>query len=452
MLTDTISTAPDARHVPSVLMRFCRWIIPVILATATAIAHADGKDYEAPADLRAADVLRADLLKSEHHEVASRVVSDGYLNYYTIESDFGTFEATGTAMLATRVGEIEALAALNELSKTQVFAEAAIDAGVAQLRTVKEFATRPVSTIIGIPQGIGRMFKRQTRKARETVEDAGEYLSDDDEDVEGESDDDDEGTSTTELAVGLTESYMGIGGAQRNWARKLGTDPYSSNETLQAAIKEFAWAERLGSFGMSFAGVPSIPGADIIGDVNEAVWSKDPWELEDLNRERLEATGASEELIEIYLDNGRMTPTQQTLLTAAIAELDGVEGRDGILRQSLQPANETEINFLIQSVTMLAWYHLNEAPLSSVQTYAAVPAAVDENGNGVLMFAVDHLYYTETIAGFARRHASEARDSAAGRATVWLLGTASDRSREALGALGFGLRQNTAALMRVSDG
>ncbi|NIV16975.1 MAG: hypothetical protein GWN47_00870, partial [Woeseiaceae bacterium] len=85
--------------------------------------------------------------------------------------------------------------------------------------------------------------------------------------------------------------------------------------------------------------------ADIISDVNEAVWSKDPWELKDLNQSRLVGTGASEELIEIYLDNRRLTPSQQTLLTAAIAELEDVSGRDGILRQSLQLDGETEINF-----------------------------------------------------------------------------------------------------------
>ncbi len=375
------------------------------------------------------------------------VQSDGYLNYYRIESDFGDFDVTSTAMLRVRVGEIHALAELNELSKTEVFAKAARDAGIKQLRTVQEFATRPVETITGIPKGVGRMFKRYSRQASEGVEAASEYVAGEDDDSGDDSAADDK-PGTTEAAIGLTENYLGVGKAQRNWARKLGTDPYSSNEVLQEAIKEFAWAERLGTMGMGFAGVPKIPGADIIGDVNEAVWSKDPWELEDLNRDRLAATGASEELIEIYLDNRRMTPSQQTLLTAAIAELEGVEGRDGILRQSLQPDGEAEMNFFIQSVTMLAWYHLNEVPLSAVSTYAAIPVGVSNEGVAVMLFAVDRLYWTDSIAAAARTHASRVADGQA--AIVLFLGTVSDRASRELESLGFDIDQNLAKRMTAA--
>lgn len=424
-----------------------RFLIVVALSTLSLAAVsvvADQHSYEAAEDLKAKDVLPADLLRGDHHKVENKVRSDGYLNYYTIQSDFGEFEAASTAMLRTRVGEIEALAELNELSKTEVFARAARDAGVKQLKTVQEFATRPVETITGIPKGVGRMFKRYSRQAKEGVAAASEAVSSD-EDAEGAEGTDEHDSSTTDAAMGLTESYLGVGKAQRNWARKLGTDPYSTNEVLQDAIKEFAWAERLGTMGMGFAGVPKIPGADIIGDVNEAVWSKDPWELEDLNRERLVATGASEEVIEIYLDNRRMTPSQQTLLTAAIAELDGVEGRDGILRQSLQPDGETEMNFFIRSVTMLAWYHLNEAPLGAVKTHAAVPVGVSEDGDAVMLFAVDHLYWTESIATAARNHA--ARMTEGQKAKVLFLGTASERAGQELSGLGFDVQENVAAMM-----
>ena len=112
------------------------------------------------------------------------------------------------------------------------------------------------------------------------VEATKEFVSNDEEDADASNDEDqesDDGSSVTGTAVDLTEGYFGVGKAQRAWSQKLGTDPYSSNEVLQAAIKEVAWAEPLGKFGMGFAGVPSIPGADIIGEVNNAVWSLDPW-------------------------------------------------------------------------------------------------------------------------------------------------------------------------------
>jgi hypothetical protein len=288
------------------------------------------------------------------------------------------------------------------------------------------------------------MFKRYSRKAGEAVDATKEFVAGDDEESAEASEhvDGDEGDSSN-AAVDLTESYMGVDKAQRNWARKLGTDPYSTNAVLQAAIKEVAWAERLGKFGMGFAGVPKIPGADIIGDVNEAVWGKDPYELRDLNQSRLLATGADEALIEQYLNNSRMTPSQRTLLTAAIAELEGVGGRDGILRQSLNPDSEAEVEFFIRSLTTLAWYHRNQNSIASVSTDSAIPAAHLGNGTIVAVFAVDHVYWTDTIAQVAARLA-EPREQ---RREVWLLGSASERTTMELDNLGFDVHVGVAAML-----
>ncbi|MGI9271307.1 MAG: hypothetical protein ACR2QT_05990 [Woeseiaceae bacterium] len=421
----------------------------VILFTTLAFAPdsmADDQRFENAVDLNAADILPAELLKGAHYELDGRVRNDGYLNYYTIQSDHGEFEAVGNAMLRTRIREIGALAELDEFSKTEVFAKAAVDAGVKQLKTVQDFATKPVETVKGIPKGIGSMFRRYSRQASEAVDASKEFIAGDDkEDGEEESDQDGEKESTTDAAVDLTEGYMGVDKAQRNWARKLGTDPYSSNTVLQSAIKELAWAERLGKFGMGFAGIPKIPGADIIGDVNEAVWGKDPYELRDLNQSRLLATGADEELIEQYLDNSRLTPSQTTLLTAAIAELEGVNGRDGILRQSLNPETEAEIEFFIKSVTILAWYHLNQNSIAEVDSNAAIPSATLETGTQVLAFATDHVYWTDTIAQAATQYAGLGGEDQARE--IWLLGTVSDQCAEELGGLGFDVHVEFASMM-----
>jgi len=417
------------------------YVFTVVLLI-SCFASAEQQAFEHATDRDVAEVLSEDLYKGANHHVADSVRSDGYLNYYTVVSEYGNHEAVSTAMLKIRIGEINALAELDELSKTEVFAKAAADAGVKQLKSVKQFATKPVETVKGIPKGVGRMFKRFSRQAGDAADATQEFIAGDDEESGGG---DGEEKDDSNAAVDLTESYMGVDKAQRDWSRKLGTDPYSSNEVLQAAIKEVAWAERLGKFGMGFAGIPKIPGANIISDVNEMVWSKDPYELRDLNHSRLAATGADEELIAAYLDNSRMTPSQQTLLTAAIAELEGVDGRDGILRQSLNPDTEPEINFFIKSLTLLAWYHRNQNSLASVDTSAAIPAAILENGMSVLAFAVDHVYWTETIAQVARNYANL---GATGQAReIWFLGTASERCIAELGALGFDVHVGVATML-----
>lgn len=424
----------------------CVQTLMLLLFTQLSVAQI----YESPEDMRASDVLPAERVAGVDYQVVERVVSDGYLNYYRIKSEYGDFDAVGINMLNKRIGEIGALRQLDELSKTEVFIKAAADAGLGQVRQISAFATRPVDTILGVPEGIGRMFKRYRRDANEAVAASQEFvadMADGDEASPESSEDDNEGT--TEKMVGLTESVMGVSGAERAWAKKLGTDPYSSNEVLQEAIREVAWAEKLGSFGMSFAGVPKIPGADIIADVNDAVWSKDPYELKDLNRARLDGTGANAELVEAYLDTPLLTPTQKSVLTAALAEMDPIEGREGVLVQALNVRNPVEANFLVDSVIMLAWYHLNQKPLTAVKTYAAVPVGVAGDGTSALIFAADHVYWTESIAEAAAGHGREIDVEAGGE--VWLLGTASERTRTELKDIGFMLQENVAELIAAAD-
>lgn len=430
------------KHLPILLL------LSVPLASIAAAAQE--VQFEAASDLSAAVLLPAEIVKGDHHEVNDQVRNDGYLNYYSITSDYGEFEAVGTAMLKKRVGEIHALTELDELSKTEVFAKAAADAGLKQIKTVQQFATKPVETVKGIPAGVGRMFGRFSRQASEAVDATQELVAGGDENGESEEDQDtEEEKNESNAAVDLTESYMSVDKAARDWARKLGTDPYSSNEVLQAAVKDVAWAERLGKFGMGFASIPKIPGADVIGDVNDAVWGKDPYELRDLNHSRLTATGADESLITEYLDSKSMTPTQRTLLTAAITELEGVAGRDGILRQALNPETEAEVNFFVDSLTMLAWYHRNQNPVASVNTSAAIPSAILGNGATVLTIAVDHLYWTETIATAADKYLGLAE--AERTHEVWLLGSVSQRSHAELAARNFEVHTNTAALLAAAN-
>ena len=410
-----------SRHYP-----FCViFLFLVTLASGTVNAG----DFEEPGNLRASNVLSDALRSSKHHRVDEAVRSDGYLNYYVLRSDYGEWEVTSTALLAKRVREVEALVALDDVSKTEVFIKAAADAGVGQLKAVQQFATKPVETVTGIPKGIGNMFKRYSRQAEEAVDAAKDYVSSDDDAEEGG---ESGGEDDTNEVVELTEGYFGVSSAQRAWAQELGTDPYTSNEVLQAAIKEVAWADRLGRVGMKFAPIPTIPGADVIGEVNDVVWSKNPYELEDLNRARLAATGADDELIDAYLSSPHFTPTQLTYLTAALTEMDGVEGRDGILRQALVADTEAEVGFFVKSTTMLAWYHLNKKPLEKVLTEFVIPRGVAKDGTATLLFAADHVFWTETVANAADSYAALREEGSDRELELWLIGDVSERTAKEL--------------------
>jgi len=391
-------------------------------------------DYERAEDLKASEILSTEQVSGAHFSVDERVESDGYLNYYTIRSDYGVFEAASTAMLHVRLKEIGALAQLDELSSTEVFVKAAADAGLGQIEVVSTFVQRPVSTLAGLPQGVSRMFKRYSRQLGEAVSDTKEYMATQKE--LGLSDR--EYADYKKNAISLTERYFNISAAERDLAQELGTDPYTSNETLSEAIKKVAWVDRMGRFALRAAGL-HIPYVGILAKVNDAVWGKDPYELRDYNRARLLATGATEELVDAYLKNPWMSPTQQTLLTEAIGELTEVTGSDGILRQARDLRTPVEVGYFVRSVALLAWYHSNKQPLASVSTELAIPGGIRADGTTVLLFPSDYVYWTETMAQAAREFRALGTGSPDLKPELWILGSVSKRTRTELDKLGYDL-------------
>ena len=391
-------------------------------------------DYERAEDLQASEILSTEQVSGAHFSVDERVESDGYLNYYTIRSDYGVFEAASTAMLLVRLKEIDALAQLDELSSTEVFVNAAADAGLGQIEVISTFVQRPVSTLAGLPQGVSRMFKRYSRQLGEAVSDTKEYMATQKE--LGLSDR--EYADYKKNAISLTERYFNISAAERDLAQELGTDPYTSNETLSEAIKKVAWVDRMGRFALRAAGL-HIPYVGILAKVNDAVWGKDPYELRDYNRARLLATGATEELVDAYLKNPWMSPTQQTLLTEAIGELTEVTGSDGILRQARDLRTPVEVGYFVRSVALLAWYHSNKQPLASVSTELAIPGGIRADGTTVLLFPSDYVYWTETMAQAAREFRALGTGSPDLKPELWILGSVSKRTRTELDKLGYDL-------------
>ena len=158
------------------------FFIVALIPTLIAVAGAAENGFEESTDVKASDILPDRLLFGEHHRVDELVRNDGYLNYYVLRSDYGDWEVAGTPLLAVRVREVEALATLDDVSKTKVFVKAAADAGVGQLKVIKQFATQPIQTVAGIPRGIGRLFTRYKRDAEEAIDSAEEFLEGDDED------------------------------------------------------------------------------------------------------------------------------------------------------------------------------------------------------------------------------------------------------------------------------
>ena len=101
----------------------------ILLAAATALAQVQPQNggvapFEEPPTLRASEILKPEYLAGPHHKVRDAVPTYAGANWFTIDSDFGVFEAEGNVLLAQRVAEISAIARLKDISRTEQFGTA----------------------------------------------------------------------------------------------------------------------------------------------------------------------------------------------------------------------------------------------------------------------------------------------------------------------------------------
>ena len=418
-------------------------------------------EYEEPPTLSAEAVLPPELLEGPHHRVSEEVENDGYLNIYTIESELGVFTAVGEDVLRERIREIEALAALAEVTKSEAFAKAVGAAAMAPVKTAKNVVASPVATVKGLPSGVGRYFQRASRKAKKAGKQAGETLGGDrdegeegdeteepgteDEGEEGEGsegeDAEEEGggtlAKTRAATTDVTKRYLGVGRTKREWAKKLGVDPYSTNEVLQAELDRVAGAASVGSFGARLA-TPDLGAIDYLGEANDLVWNMSATDLEVLNAKRLREMGLEKAEIEALFQNPVYTPTRLTGLVAALDGLTDVPGRDQLVRLAGAATTEEEAFYYQRGAEGLRVYHSEVAPVQRIATGPVWAGGVTADGTFVLTLALDYVVLTESAAtGF--RLATDIYSGQAGveRYAVYLTGRVSPRVREELENLGW---------------
>ena len=110
-------------------------------------------NYEAPSNRQASKLLPANILKGKYHKVNENVISHGYMNNFTVTSDFGEFHATGNLALHKLVHEIEAIASLRELKGTDAFGQALKASAESPVKFAKNMIENPSGTLSGIPKG-----------------------------------------------------------------------------------------------------------------------------------------------------------------------------------------------------------------------------------------------------------------------------------------------------------
>jgi hypothetical protein len=370
-----------------------------IVPGAVAVMLAAVPAFEPAPTFQASKILPADLLKGPHHTVSEEVKAEGLYQVFEIVSDFGDIVAEGRTVLRTRVREIGALARLSEVSKGEIFAKAAGGAVLNVGKGVVSVVKDPEGTAKGLGGGLKRFGVNLGRKAKRTAESATH-----DDKKAGES-----GESTSDKALdaagGAANSVLGVNGAARKWAQKLGVDPYTTNPILHEALVDVGKIDTAGSIATKIVlPVPVlVSGAATVGGL---VWSKDPEALRKINEARLAEIGVSKQGASRYLLNGNYTLTMQTRLIAALNEVK-VKGCADYVDTAADADDEREALFFVESAEWLVGLNKTE-PVSSILTDSR--AIVAKTGTrAVMLLPVDWMRWKEELQKVTAELAARAR-------------------------------------------
>src|SRR5467141_2490708 len=368
-----------------------------ILLTGSAMAHAQAPaaGYEPEPVLNAKDLATPELLKGPHFTVDSKVPVKGFIERFTIQSQYGTFQANGQRMLPIRVNEVEALAKLDDLSKTKEFAEAAGKAIARPVTSTVNMLVHPVDTITGFPDGVDRLFDR-IKLGTEKV-----YQAATTPDQSGG-----ERAAEASKRVGMvTLTALGWEKERRDLAKSLGVDPYTTNEVLSEKLTSAAWVAFSGRFLIQTATsilVPYSMAMSAVTITNSSIYDTPPGDLVNNATVIFAATGASDAQVQTLVQNPQYSLSVLADLAMGIQRLKDVPGRDAVVIFAAAAQTQDECRFVAGAINMLARYH--EAMTLIVQVSAPGPI-LGRTGSGavVVPMPVDYIAWTERVGRFPQR-------------------------------------------------
>lgn len=379
--------------------------------------------YEELPELQASDILKPEFLSGPHHKVREEVPTSSGANQFTIDSDFGVFEADGNEMLVRRINEINAIARLKEVSRTDEFKEALERAARSPVAAAKAIAADPVHAISNVPKGLMKFMGR----VGENVKGMGQKHE-----VKNP-----EGTQLQQV--------IGFSDAKRRVAISLGVDPYSTNAVLQHELDGIAWASFAGGATFTLATLPvggaagtALTVTEASGDFDDILKEKSPTDLRIMNRKALLDLGATEKETEKFLNNNAFTPSAQTAFVLNLKSMKGVANRRAFVRLAGETSSsETDAIFCVQTAALMSKLNKEEISLSRIELLGDFPICVAKDGTTVVALQWDYAAWTPGAA-----HVSDEVEKFATkpqrnkRALVALSGQVSPRLRQELEARG----------------
>jgi hypothetical protein len=315
--------------------------------------------------------------------------------HFKIDTDFGTFEAVGVPQLRNRIVEAEAIRKLVDTSKSDLFAEGMKRSIEQPIDAVKNIITNPVDSVKQAPKTVGHFFSKVGASIGRGVEKVKKG--------------NEESESPSAGDVGnAAKNAAGFDKAKLDTAKQLGVDPYSDNKRLQEEMDKVTWAFfagglplRIGAAVMS-AGV-TLTATNMVG-IPEETYALTQAELALRDSRSLQAMGLKEQDIKDFQIQPNLSTTRRHRIVKSLEALPAAAGRGRVILLANSCETTGQADFLVSALSMLAARQQSgAADYKQLQVYGRLPAAITASGTLEVPAPVDHVTWTEQVAGFAKR-------------------------------------------------
>ena len=415
------------RKVRSTVVGLCRAVLScaaILIIVFTASLSVYAQTFEVPSNRLASQILPPNLISSPYHRVREMVVSYGYMHHFTVDSQFGVFQATGDGALRKLVNEIYAIASLKEFKATDAFLTSVGAAAKAPINFGKNLITNPVDTVSGIPQGVFSIFGN--------VAEAITMEHDPAEDSR-------------------IKQALFVSSWKRDFAAERGVDVYSSNKALQEELNSVGWAAAIGgltvsavTMGASATGVVVMKNLRLVDQIGNALKEEPPGRLRIINMERLQAVGVPDDLANRFLDHPNFTPRHDTVIAANLARLTNASGQAAFLETVLAATDEVGAKFYMNMAQALGGYNDTVSRIEEITIIVGLTMARAQNGRVLIPFPLDHGVWTKRGSEIVNHLVTtyRAQTGFTGGFDFWVTGTVSPMARQGLAAMGITVTEN----------
>jgi hypothetical protein len=195
---------------------------------------------------------------------------------------------------------------------------------------------------------------------------------------------------------------------------------------------------------MKFVAV-GVPYASEARRALDAIYNEDPAVLRKKRHRALEGFGLTPVEVERFENNMLLDPTRQQALVDAMKSLEGVNGREELLRSAMSVTSEEETEVFLRSARLMLHVHA-QRPIARVLAGVRLPCAQFADQRVAVFGAFDAVQWTADVATHEGAILNALPTDIPAR-EAWLSGTISPRARAALEQRGWEVHAQAGALM-----